>query len=163
MNSSLSDEECEALEVATCLQSARPEWRDHRSGRVTASNMKCVFTRVASLRVRDDEDPSALVKTVMGYTDTDISNYAVKHGVSMEPHPKNMFVRLMKRSHKGFSAHDCGLVLYKSKQYVAATPDLVSTCQCCGTGVCELKYSWNCCDNVPFLHNFAHLSRGVKL
>ena len=66
MNSSLSDEECEELEVATRLKSAYPEWRDHRSGRITASNMKCVFTRVASLRVRDDEDPSALVKTVMG-------------------------------------------------------------------------------------------------
>ena len=49
----------------------------------------------------------------------------MKHGVSMEPHAKNMFVRLMKRSHKGFSARDCGLVLYKRKQCIAATPDLV--------------------------------------
>ena len=90
MNSSLSDEECEALEVATRLQSACPEWRDHRSGRITASNMKRVFTRVATLCVRDDEDPLALVITVIGYTDTDISNYAVKQGVSMRPHAKNM-------------------------------------------------------------------------
>ena len=162
MNSSLSDEECEALEVTTRLQSGCPEWRDHRSGRVTASNMKRVFTRVASLRVRDDDDPSALVKCVMSYTDTDISNYAVKHGVAMEPHAKNMFVRLMKRSHKGFSARDCGLVLYKPKQYIAATPDLVSTCQCCGTGVCEIKCPWNCRNKVPSHHNFAHLSRGVN-
>ena len=57
MNSSLSDEECDGLEVATRLQSACPEWRDHISGHITASNMKRVFTRVASLRVRDDEDP----------------------------------------------------------------------------------------------------------
>ena len=135
MKSSLSDEECEALEVARRLQSACPEWRDHRSGRITASNMKRVFTRVASLRVRDEEDPSALVKTVMGFTDTDISHYAMKHGVAMEPHAKNMCVRLMKRSHKGFSARDCGLVLYKPKQYVAATPDLVYMCKCCGSGV----------------------------
>ena len=115
MNSSLSDEECDGLEVTTRLQSACPEWRDHRSGHITASNMKCVFTGVATLRVRDDEDPSALVKTGMGYTDTDISNYAVKHGVAMEPQAKNMFVRLMKWSHKGFSARDCGLVLYTPK------------------------------------------------
>ena len=117
MNSSLSDEECEALEVARRLQSACPEWRDHRSGRITASNMKRVFTRVASLSVRDDEDPSALVKTVMGYTDT--PNYAMKHGVAMEPHAKNMCVRLMKMSHKGFRARACGLVLHKPKQCIA--------------------------------------------
>ena len=71
-----------------------------RSGRVTASNMK---------RLKDNKDPSSLVRTVMGYTGTQLSNHAVKHGVSMEPHAKNMFVHLMKRSHKGFSARDCGL------------------------------------------------------
>ena len=42
MNSSLSDEECEALEVATRLQPACPEWRDHRSGRITASSRDSV-------------------------------------------------------------------------------------------------------------------------
>ena len=69
-------------------------------------------------------------------------NYAVKHGVTMEPHAKNMFVRLMK--------------------YIAATPDLVSMCQCCGTGVCELKHPWNYRDKVTSHHNLAHLSRGVN-
>ena len=59
----------------------------------------------------------------------------MKHGVAMEPHAKNMSVRLMKRSHKGFTARDGGLVLYKPKQYVAATPDLVYMCKCCGTDV----------------------------
>ena len=73
-----------------------------------------------------------------------------------------MFVRLIKRSQKGFSAHDCGLVLNKPKQYIAATPDLVASCQCCGTGVCEIKHPWNCRDKVSFHHNFEHLSRGVK-
>ena len=96
----------------------------------------------------------------MGFTDTEIFNYAMKHGVPMEPHAKNTFVRLVKLSHKGFSARDCGLVLYKSKQYVAATCDLVSTCKCCGTGVCEIKCAWNYCDKVPSHQNFAHLSRG---
>ena len=48
MNSFLSDEQCEALEIVARLQSACPEWREHISGCITASNMKCVFTRVAS-------------------------------------------------------------------------------------------------------------------
>ena len=165
MNSSLSDEELEALEITTRLQPACTEWREHRSGRVTASNMKRVFTSVASY-LKDNEDPSALVRNVMGYTDTQLSNYAVKHSVSMEPHARNMFVRLMKRSHKGFSARDCGCISlnsilpYKPKQYIAATPGLVSLCQCCGTGVCEIKYPWNCRGKVPSHHNYAHQSRG---
>ena len=96
------------LELVSRLQSGCSEWREHRSGCVTASNMKRVFTRVASLLLKDNKDPSALVRTVMGYTDSQLSNYALKHGVSMEPHAKNMFVHLMKRSHKGFSARDCG-------------------------------------------------------
>ena len=114
MNSSLSDEECEALEIMTRLQSACPEWREHRSGLVAASNMKRVFTSVASLHLKDNEDPSALVRNMMSCTDTQLSNYAVKHGVSKEPHAKNMFVRLMKRSHKGFSARDCGCIRLNS-------------------------------------------------
>ena len=92
----------------------------------------------------------------MGYTDTQLSNDAVKHGVAMEPHAKNMCVRLMKRSHKGFRALACGLVLYKPKQYVAATPDLVYTCKCCGSGVCEIKSPWNC-----HLMTTLHICRGV--
>ena len=65
MNISLSDEEYEALEIMTRHQSACPECREHRSGCVTASNMKVVFTRVASLHLKDNEDPSALVRIVL--------------------------------------------------------------------------------------------------
>ena len=39
MNSSLSDEECEALEITTHLQSACPEWRDHSKQHET-----CLYT-----------------------------------------------------------------------------------------------------------------------
>ena len=156
MNSSLSDEEREALEITTRLQPACSEWREHRSGRVTASNMKRVFTRVASLHLKDNEDPSALVRNMMSYTDTQLSNYAVKHGVPKSPMQRTCFGHL---SYKGFSAHDWGLVLYKPKQYIAATHHLVSSCQCCRTGVCEIKSPWNYRDKVSFHHNFAHLPR----
>ena len=48
----------------------------------------------------------------------------MKHGVSMEPHAKNMFVHLMKRSHKAFSAHDCRLVLSNDTYTKQAGADL---------------------------------------
>ena len=41
-NSSLSDEDCEAIEVTTRLQSACPEWRDHRSVRITVVQFICL-------------------------------------------------------------------------------------------------------------------------
>ena len=65
-------------------------------------------------------------------------------------------------SYKGFSACDCGLVLYKPKQYIAASPDLVSSFQCFGPGVCEIKCQWNSHDKVSFHHNFAHLPRSAN-
>ena len=77
MNSSPSDEDCEALEIVTRLQSACPEWRELRSGCVTTSNIKRVFTRVASLRLKDNEDPSALVRNMIGYTSTELSSVLI--------------------------------------------------------------------------------------
>ena len=77
MNSSPSDEECEVLEIVTRLQSACLEWREPRSGCATASNMKRVFTCVASLRLKDNGDPSALVRNVMGYTSTQLSSVLI--------------------------------------------------------------------------------------
>ena len=39
--------------------------------------MKRVFTRVASLRLKDNEDPSASVRNVMGYTSTELSSVLI--------------------------------------------------------------------------------------
>ena len=71
MSSSLSDEESEALEIMTRHHSACSEWREYRSGCVTASNMARVFTRFAS-HLKDNGDPSALVRNVMGYNGTQL-------------------------------------------------------------------------------------------
>lgn len=148
-----------ALEAATRGQGTSLEWKNQRVGRITASNMKRVFTRIGTClrQPQADHDMNSLLKSTMGYSNTAASTYAMKHGIATEPHAKHMYTRLMKKKHKSFFTRDSGLVLYSSKQYIAASPDLVSSCKCCGEGVVELKCPWTCRDATPTHENYAHL------
>ena len=155
---SLTSDQYDAIESITRAQSISTDWKEQRRGRITASNMKRVFTRVQNLQQKTGEDPKPLLKTLMGYDHVDLSsNYAIKHGQTMEPHAKNLYTRLMKTIHKGFKVRDSGLVIHKKLPYLAASPDLVIECNCCGSGLCEIKCPYSCKDQVPLPDNWPHL------
>ncbi|KAK2145476.1 hypothetical protein LSH36_679g01006 [Paralvinella palmiformis] len=41
--------------------------------------MKRVFTRAETMRKKKDENPSSLVRSLMGYGDVEISTYPIEH------------------------------------------------------------------------------------
>ena len=63
----------------------------------------------------------------------------MKHGLTNEPHAKRLYRRLMKKFNKGFTVKESGLIIHKTRPYIAASPDLVVSCKCCGVAVCEIK------------------------
>ena len=63
-----------------------------------------------------------------------------------------------KKKHQQFVARDSGLVVHKDYPYIAASPDLVVSCTCCGDGLCEIKCPFTCRDQVPSPDNWDHLA-----
>ena len=155
----LTEEQRSNIEVLTRAQSASTDWKTQRAGRITASSMKRVYTRVASLQNDSHQDAAPLVRHIMGYDDYELGTLAIKHGRSVEPHAKSLYARAQKKKHKGFSTVDSGLVILAEKPYVAASPDLIVSCKCCGKGACEIKCPYMCRTEVPSPDNWPHITR----
>ena len=148
----MSDEERASLEEATRVQSGSSLWKEHRHGRITASN----FSRVHSM-TQSRSDPKNLVASIMGYK-KEVSTTAMKHGLSMEGHAKVMYAKVAKKTHKKFKAENCGIVIHESHPFVSASPDLKVTCQCHGPGLCEIKCPFSIRDQEP--SKWKHLDGG---
>ena len=73
----ITKEEIFTVYNATIEQSNCKEWMDQRKGRVTASIFKKVFTRMETMR-KKDEDPTVLVNEILGretkYKDDRLAN-----------------------------------------------------------------------------------------
>lgn len=54
---------------------------------------------------------------------------------------------LMKARHRGFSILKCGLHIHPEYPFIAATPDSLVKCDCCGTGVLEVKCPFTLAEN----------------
>ena len=63
----------------------------------------------------------------------------------------------MEMYHTNFRCFCCGLVISEQYNFIAATPDAVMSCNCCGSGIVEIKCPFVMKDNDPdeaqFLEN----------
>ncbi|KAL5021765.1 hypothetical protein ScPMuIL_000920 [Solemya velum] len=152
----VSEAATEVLQKLTVAQSGCEEWKKQRLGRITASNFHRTFTRSQTLQRDPTADPSSLIASVMGYTNTPTTT-AMKHGLSMEPHAKTEYTSSMKRMHKNFRAENVGIVLFKEKPYISASADLLTSCKCCGEGLCEIKCPETIKDQIPTAENLPYI------
>ena len=135
----LSSEQCASLAEHTAEQANCTEWREQRRGRCTASNSKRVYTRCKTIVKNPRADLKPLMTTLLGYKDVRPTR-AMKHGLSMEPEAKRKFHSLMKNdnTHTRFTHTDTGLHVMKEHPFIAASPDLLTHCECHGDGICEI-------------------------
>jgi len=90
----------------------------------------------------------------------------IKHGLNLETEAKNSYISLMRRTHRGFKARECGIFIDPSKPYIGATPDMVVSCECCGEGLLEVKCPLTSAHQIPtagcpaYLYNGPH---GISL
>ena len=157
----LTEAQKESLNAATLRQSESSEWFDQRRGRITASNFHRVCTRMRTLQRDPSADPSALIRSLMGYV-PELKTVAVKHGKAMEPHAKRAYVKIQKAAHRNFTAEECGLLVHDNLPYIGASPDLLVSCYCGAPkcppkGICEIKCPESIKDQAPSAANYSYL------
>lgn len=156
MAMSISEEEIEVINQTTIDQSYSDEWIAQRKGRITASKIHDVHTRLKSIRKDPTQSPEKLVRRIMGYGSNPMTP-AMKHGLAMEPHAKRKFKQMFSKVHKKVSFQESGLVVCKEAPYLAASPDLMVTCDCHGKAICEIKCPYTIRDAIPSSSNVQYL------
>ena len=150
----------ECLKTKTLRQSENQEWFEHRIGRLTASKFHRIFTRVKTVQKVDTDTARVLCKPltaeIMGYNKK-INTYALKHGLSLEPHAKKYYISLAKKQHNQLNTKESGLIICEEYPYIGASPDLEIECECCGKGLLEIKCPYSVKDCSPNESNLSYL------
>ena len=75
----------------------------------------------------------------MQYTKTSARVPSLAWGIENEATAKLDYQRVMERDHKGFNTKPAGILVSTEYPFIAATPDGVVSCKCCGEGLLEIK------------------------
>ena len=67
------------------------------------------------------------------------SSEVTEWGCDHESIALRLYVKDMGKQHSGFRCFQSGLCIYEEYQFLAATPDGITQCECCGNGVVEVK------------------------
>ncbi|XP_039875475.1 uncharacterized protein LOC120726167 isoform X2 [Simochromis diagramma] len=123
----------QAVERATRSQSASSIWFRQRAGRVTASKLKQV------LKTNPQQPSKSLIKAICYPEAYRFTTAATSYGCKHEAQARGAYEKLMSQEHAGFSCMDSGLWLNPKWPYMGSSPDGIVTCDCHGTGICEIK------------------------
>lgn len=136
----VTETEVQAINNLTMGQSSNPNWTEMRKGRITASNFYAVHTKVESYKRNAAHcDIKPLLSRIMGYKHVNPNVMSLKYGREMEPIAKIEFMKMYRKKHKDVSFDECGIFLDVDHPYLAASPDLLVSCSCCGEGLVEFK------------------------
>ena len=132
INVTVSEEEVVNVEKRAKQQCKDKLWYDFRAGRITASNMKPVYTT-------DMANPSqSLVKKIC-YPNKTVKTEATKWGIENESVAKSAFIKRFSERHENAVIDESGLLISVEKPYIAASPDGIVSCDCCGKSCIEIK------------------------
>ena len=129
----VTSEQVEYLEEQTRLQSKSIVWHSMRIGRVTAS---ICYDAVHT----NKENPFRSLMKKICFPDEEkalLNVPALQWGGENEKNGLKEYVKMS--THKDLVVSQCGLYIDESRPYVAATPDGLTSCSCCGKGVLEIK------------------------
>lgn len=161
----ITDKQIEAVKKKTINQSLDETWFNQRVGRITASKFYRIFTRSKTLQTLEEdkimEASISIVSEVMNYK-PNITTFALKHGISMEPHAKKMYIAMSKNKHKNLKTEEAGLIINIHKPYVAVSPDLEVECDCCGKGLLEVKSPYSIKGEQPTACNLPYLEQTLS-
>ena len=143
----ISNEERDWIVAATVDQSESEQWFHQREARITASNIGNVLKHVDESHQVIGATHS-ITATIMGYykMDGDKLPKPLQWGRSQESKALSMYLQ-RQRQHKGLKLQKTGLWVSTEHPFLAASPDGLINCQCCGVGVVEVKCPWACRSN----------------
>ena len=138
----ISTHEVNEIESLTKSQSQSENWKMHRKGLITSTKLHAVVSRQTTI----DKDPvksgDSLARQILEGGNLDnYSNVPVQleHGRVHENEARKEYAKLMITTHENCDIESSGLVINKGYPFLAASPDDIRTCKCCGTSVVEYK------------------------
>lgn len=121
---------CEVILKKTVGQSSSSLWFEHRKGRFTSSNFKTILRR----KHWNDDFASKIINN-----DKQIPSMYTDWGRNKEVTALDCYTDQMLCQHANFSTEICGLFINPTMPHLAATPDALCKCDCCGGGIIEIK------------------------
>ncbi len=139
----LSKAEIVTVECGTRGQSANPTWLRVREGLCGSSIFKRICTRTVSLTTKPNQDPSKLLKTIMGKSafDEDELPDAMEFGRIKEPKARALYFSQEKDKHEGLVISERGILLSPDYPFCGSSPDGMLSCRCHEPWLIEIK----CC------------------
>ena len=132
-NISVTQDQAKKVEMETREQSRSRAWYRFRAGCLTASRMKAICATPL------DKPSQSLIKTICYPQTCNVNTAATTWGCEHEITALELYSDMMKQSHENFTCVKSGLVIHQALPYIAATPDSVISCDCCGEGIVEVK------------------------
>ncbi|XP_064463712.1 uncharacterized protein LOC135374721 [Ornithodoros turicata] len=130
---SIQQEVLQLIEKETRAQSTTNKWFYFRAGRVTASNVKAVcHTSV-------DNPSRSLISRMCYPTEHRFSTAATSWGTENEERAREAYFAAAATKHNNLMLHKSGLHISSTHPFLGASPDGIISCECCGTGVLEIK------------------------
>lgn len=129
----ISAEEISRVEMDTRSQAKGAGFFRHRAGRIGASVSGSAFNCNLA------QPPQSLIKTICYPHLFKINTKATQHGCKHEEDAIKAYESEMKRTHVNFQLTRCGLFINEQYPFLHATPDFLTSCDCCGFGCGEVK------------------------
>ncbi|WAR08661.1 LOW QUALITY PROTEIN: YNG2-like protein, partial [Mya arenaria] len=129
INIEVYEEEVSNVEKAT--KNTLNLWYDFRAGRITASKMKNACHT-------DPSNPSQSLIINCYPQRNKFSNMAKSRGLSKEKVARSTLLNILIGAHENVELEDSGLCISTDSPHVAASPDGIITCDCCGRSCVEV-------------------------
>ena len=118
-------------------------WHKARYGRITASICNRIRTRQISLCNKESShyrggDTTSIINTIMGYDQPNRDIYNFRKGRELKPVALKLYEDINDGRYVNMIITKTGLHIHPKHLYIAATPDGLITCECCGDGTVEI-------------------------
>ena len=137
-----TQQQADFLEASTRQQSSSVLWFEHRIGRITAS----VLGKVS--RCQNTSYPYSIVRSIMQYSKPPTNVPSLKWGRQNEAIAREQYIAQHSQQHTNLQVQLCGLHISTDHPYLAATPDGIVSCDCCGEGLLEIKCPFKYKDDI---------------
>ena len=117
-------------------------WQSYRNGRITASIIKDVITKVNNdMQILNPTKSKSLLSNILGY----YPNYQSKSttwGINNESVARSYYEKSTRKDHRKLSVSEGGFFIDLTDPFLGASPDGLVSCLCHGEGLVEIKCPW---------------------
>ena len=138
----VTSEESKYLSECTRLQAQSSTWYEHRRGRLTASK----FGSICHTSVT--KPSQSLVARILQHSPMPKSA-ALSWGIEHEEVARKQYLVVQKKKHTSFELEMTGLCVNPSFPHLGASPDGLTSCDCCGLGLLEIKCPYSVRHTTP--------------